>query len=269
MKIILNLLGAFFVAILIWSFGSGLYSFITEPPKEDVVHEFHREPLDISYPSEGPFGTFDKAQLQRGLKVFREVCAACHGLERISFRNLEDLGYSEAQVKAIAAEAMVEDGPNDEGDMFTRTGRASDHFPSPYANDQAARYANNGALPPDLSLIVKARHHGADYIHAILTGYEPAPAGFQLNPGMHYNKYFGGHQIGMPQPLMDGQVAYADGTKSSVEQMSHDVSTFLAWASEPHQDERKRMGLKVILFLCFMSVIMYKVKKKIWKDVEH
>lgn len=217
---------------------------------------------------DGMFGTFDKAELQRGFQVYKEVCSACHGMEKLSYRNMTGLGYSEDQVKAIAAEYTVMDGPNDEGEMFERPARPADRFKSPFANDKAARYANNGALPPDFSLIVKARHHGADYIHALLTGYKAAPEGFDLGQGMYYNEYFAGHQIAMAQPLMDDQVVYADGTPATVEQQAHDVATFLAWASEPSQDDRKRMGWKVIIFLTFLSVLLYQVKKKIWKDVE-
>ena len=217
---------------------------------------------------DGMFGTFDKGELQRGFQVYKEVCAACHGLKRIAYRNLTALGYSEAQVKAIASEYNVTDGPNDEGDMFERPARPADYFGPPFENDNAARFANNGALPLDLSLIVKARHYGADYIHALLTGYSDAPEGFEMNPGMNYNEYFAGHQIAMAAPLMDDQIAYADNTPATVEQMAHDVSTFLAWAAEPSQDERKRTGWKVLLFLTFMSALLYLVKKKIWKDVE-
>ena len=231
---------------------------------EDAPEPPHRE-----WSFEGMTGTFDKGELQRGFQVYKEVCAACHSLNRVSFRTLEHLGYSEDQVKAIAAEYTVADGPNDEGDMFDRPGRPADRFPSPFANEQAARYANNGALPPDLSLIVKAREHGANYVHAILAGYEAAPEDFHLNSGMHYNKYFAGHQIAMAQPLTDDQIAYADGTPATVEQMAHDVSTFLAWTAEPSQDARKLLGWKVLLFLTVLAVLMYRVKKKIWKDVEH
>jgi len=217
---------------------------------------------------DGMFGVFDKAEQQRGFQVYKEVCAACHGMGRLSYRNLADLGYSEAQVKAVAAEYNVTDGPNDEGDMFDRPARPSDRIVSPFANEKAARYANNGAYPLDLSLIVKARHGGEDYIHALLTGYEDAPEGVEMNEGMNYNKYFAGHQIAMAAPLMDDQISYADGTTATVEQMAHDVSVFLAWASEPSQDQRKRMGWKVVIFLIFMSFVFYGVKKKVWKDVE-
>jgi ubiquinol-cytochrome c reductase cytochrome c1 subunit len=168
---------------------------------------------------------------------------------------------------ALAAEVEVTDGPNDQGEMFQRPGRPSDRFPSPFPNEQAARAANNGAAPPDLSLMVKARAGGADYIHALLTGYSDPPQGVTLMEGMHYNKYFPGHQIAMPPPLNPDQVTYADGTKATVEQMAHDVSAFLAWAAEPELEARKRLGLKVVLFLLILTGLLYVAKRKIWSDV--
>jgi quinol-cytochrome oxidoreductase complex cytochrome b subunit/cytochrome c1 len=226
-------------------------------------------PPEAEWSFDGMTGTFDKAALQRGFQVYKEVCSACHAMSRLSYRNLSHLGYSEDQIKAVASQYTVMDGPNDEGEMFERPARPSDRFKSPFANEQQARYGNNGAYPLDLSLIVKARKYGADYIHALLTGYAEPPEGFEMGQGMYYNKYFAGHQIAMAPPLMDGQLMYADGTEATVEQMSHDLSTFLAWAAEPTQDQRKQMGLKVLLFLIFLSIVMYLVKRKIWKDVEH
>lgn len=217
---------------------------------------------------QGMTGTYDKAALQRGFQVYREVCAACHGLSRVAYRNLSDLGYNEDQIKAVAGEVMIMDGPNDEGEMYERPGRPSDRFKSPFANEQAARYANNGAYPLDLSLIAKARHNGADYIHALLTGYKDAPEGFELSEGMYYNEYFAGHQIAMAPPLSEGQIMFADETEGTVAQMAHDVATFLTWAAEPHQDRRKMMGVKVLLFLIVLSALMYGVKKKIWRHLE-
>jgi ubiquinol-cytochrome c reductase cytochrome c1 subunit len=217
---------------------------------------------------EGIFGTFDRASAQRGYQVYKQVCAACHSMRQHSFRNLRELGLSEAEVRAIAATVEVTDGPNDEGEMFTRPGRASDRFPTPFANEKAARAANNGALPPDLSVITKAREGGADYIHALLTGYEDPPADAALGEGMSYNKYFPGHQIAMSPPLSgEGQVEYHDGTTSTVEQMSHDVSTFLAWAAEPEMEARKAMGVRWILFLTILGGLAYAVKRKVWADV--
>ncbi len=216
---------------------------------------------------DGHFGTFDRAAQQRGLKVYREVCAACHGLKRIAFRNLEALGYDEGQVKAIAGEYTVEDGPDDEGDMFERPARPSDRFPSPFANENQAKSANNGALPPDLSLIIKARHHGPDYVYGLLTGYEEAPEGTTLLEGQHWNKYMPGHIIAMAPPVSDDQVTYEDETPQTVEQYSKDVVEFLAWASEPELEERKSTGIKVLIFLLAFAGIMYAIKKKIWASV--
>ena len=215
----------------------------------------------------GMTGTYDKAAMQRGLKVYREVCAACHSLDYVYFRNLEALGYSEAQVKNIAAEYEVEDGPDDEGEMFTRPARPSDAFPSPYANKKAA-IAANGAYPPDLSLMTKARGHGSDYVFALLTGYEEPKHGEEVPEGKAWNKYFPGHVISMAAPLMDGQVSYEDGSPETVEQYAYDVVNFLTWAADPYMEERKQTGIKVILFLLAFAGVMYAYKKKIWADVK-
>lgn len=221
----------------------------------------------LHWQHKGMLGTYDKAALQRGFQVYKEVCSACHSMKLLSYRNLTALGYSEAQVKALAAEYTVTDGPNDQGDMFERPARPADRFKSSFANDQAARAANNGALPPDFSLIVKARAGGEDYIHALLTGFGEAPAGVEMMAGMNWNKYFTGHQIAMAPPLSEGQVSYADGTVSSVDQMARDVSTFLAWASEPHLEQSNHLGLKVMIFLAAFCFVMYRVKRKVWSDV--
>jgi ubiquinol-cytochrome c reductase cytochrome c1 subunit len=217
---------------------------------------------------EGVFGTYDEAALQRGFQVYKEVCSACHPVKHLYYRDLTEIGYSEDQVKGIAAQAQVTDGPNDQGEMFQRPAKPSDPIVAPFPNDQAARAANNGALPPDLSLIVKQREGGPDYVYAILTGFKDAPAGFKMNVNMYYNEYFQGHQIAMPPPLTsDGQVTYADGTKATVPQMAHDAVTFLAWASEPNLNERHRMGAKVILFLVIAAGVFYAAKRKIWADL--
>jgi ubiquinol-cytochrome c reductase cytochrome c1 subunit len=216
---------------------------------------------------DGMFGTYDKASMQRGLKVYREVCAACHSLNRISFRNLEDLGYEEGQVKNIASQYNVTDGPNDDGEMFERPALPSDAFPSPYPNEKAAKAMNNGALPPDLSLIIKARHHGPDYVYGILTGYEPAPEGTTLLEGQYWNRTMPGHIIAMPQPMQDGQVVYEDEAAQTVHQYAYDVVNFLTWASDPNMEQRKRTGIKVLIFLAVFAGIMYAVKRKIWADV--
>jgi ubiquinol-cytochrome c reductase cytochrome c1 subunit len=218
---------------------------------------------------EGLFGTFDRASAQRGFQVYKEVCSACHSMRLLSYRNLLEIGLTEDQARAIAAQFQVMDGPNDQGEMFERPARLSDRFRRPFANDNAARAANNGALPPDLSVMVKARENGADYIHALLTGYKDPPEGFQLMDGMNYNAYFPGHQIAMPNVLNPGQVEFADGTEATVEQMARDVTTFLAWAAEPELEQRRRMGVRIILFLIVLGGLTYAVKRRIWADVKH
>jgi ubiquinol-cytochrome c reductase cytochrome c1 subunit len=218
----------------------------------------------VDWPHSGPFGTYDRAALQRGYLVYKQVCAACHGLRQVAYRSLREIGFSEAQVKALAAEVEVQDGPNDQGEMFNRPARPSDRFRSPFANPQAARAANNGALPPDLSLIIKARAGGGDYVYSLLTGYQNAPAGVKLSEGMNYNPYFAGGQIAMAPPLNEGAVEFADGTKANVDQMAKDVVSFLAWAAEPEMEMRKRMGVKVILFLLVLTGVLYAVKRKVW-----
>lgn len=215
----------------------------------------------------GPFGGYDKASMQRGYKVYREVCATCHSMKRVYFRNLKDLGYSEEEIKAIAAEYSVEDGPNDEGEMFDRAGLPSDAFPSPYSNDKAAAYANGGTMPPDLSLITKARANGANYVHVLINGYQEPPVDADIVQGKYWNKYFPGHNISMAPPLSDEQVSYEDGVPETVEQYAKDVVHFLVYASDPHMEERKSTGLRVIIFLSLFALIMYGVKKKKWKDV--
>jgi ubiquinol-cytochrome c reductase cytochrome c1 subunit len=224
---------------------------------------------DTRFSFDGLFGTFDRASAQRGFQVYKEVCSACHGMRLLSYRNLLDIGLSEAEVRAIAATFQVTDGPNDEGAMFERPARLSDRFRRPFANDQAARAANNGALPPDLSVIVKARQGGADYIHALLTGYQDPPPGVTVMEGMYYNAYYPGHQIAMPSVLNDGQVEFADGTNASVDQMSRDVSTFLAWASEPELERRRQLGVKILIFLAILGGLAYATKRRIWADVKH
>jgi ubiquinol-cytochrome c reductase cytochrome c1 subunit len=224
---------------------------------------------DRKFSFDGVFGTYDRASAQRGFQVYKEVCAACHSLRLLSYRNLRDLGLTEAQVAAIAAQFEIKDGPNDEGQMFERPGRPADRFRSPFPNDAAARAANNGALPPDLSVMTKARAGGADYLFALLTGYVDPPAGVTVMDGMHYNKYFPGHQIAMGAPLNPDQVEFADGTSATVEQMAHDVSTFLQWAAEPELEQRRALGVKIIIFLTILAGLTYAVKRKVWADVEH
>lgn len=234
-----------------------------------LTQEHHEQaPLPKqSWSFNGPFGTFDRAAMQRGFQVYKEVCSNCHGMKELYYRNLSSIGLSEAQVRAVAASVTVPGGTNDSGEPVERAGLPSDHLRSPFANDKAARAANGGALPPDQSLIVKAREGGADYIHALLTGYEDPPAGVTVGEGLHYNKYMAGNQIAMAPPLQDDIIAYADGTPATVEQMSRDVTQYLAWSSNPEMEARKRMGVRVVVFLTLLTGLTYMLKKKIWKDV--
>ncbi|RJT39321.1 cytochrome c1 [Mesorhizobium waimense] len=247
------------------------------------------EPKEMDWSFTGPFGTYDKAQLQRGLKVYKEVCAACHSMNLVAFRTLEGLGYSEGQVKTLAAEYTIHDGPNDAGDMFDRPGKPSDYFPAPFANEQAAAASNGGAAPPDMSLLAKARgvergfprfvfdiftqyaQGGPDYIHSLLTGYdETPPAGMVIPEGTHYNPYFlSGVSLKMPKPLSDGQVTYDDGAPQTVDQYSRDVSAFLMWAAEPHMEDRKKTGFRVLVFLLLFGALVYLTKRKVWEGVAH
>jgi ubiquinol-cytochrome c reductase cytochrome c1 subunit len=251
-------------------------------------------PPQLKWSFQGPFGTFDRAQLQRGFKVYREVCASCHGLSYVAFRNLSQPGgpeFSEGQVRALAAEYKIQDGPNEAGDMFERPGRPADRFPSPFPNENAAAAANGGKAPPDLSLMAKARtyergfpwfildafrqysENGADYLVALLNGYHDAPQGFQVPAGGHYNEYYPGNVIAMPKPLSDGQVEYPKGpdgqsvVPETVDQYARDVTAFLVWTAEPHLEARKRIGLQVMLFLILLSTLLYFTKKKIWARV--
>ncbi|WP_315924415.1 cytochrome c1 [Mesorhizobium sp. SP-1A] len=269
---------------------AGAAAFAQEGGNAAAPTEFPiKKPKEMSWSFSGPFGTYDKAQLQRGLKVYKEVCSACHSMNLVAFRTLEDLGYSEAQVKALAAGYQIHDGPNDDGEMFDRPGIPSDHFPAPFANEQAAAASNGGAAPPDMSLLAKARGiergfpqfifdiftqyatGGPDYIHSLLTGYnEQPPAGLQVPEGTHYNPYFdAGVSLKMPPPLSDGQVTYDDGAPQTVEQYSQDVSAFLMWAAEPHLEDRKKTGFRVMVFLLLFGALMYLTKRKVWANVAH
>lgn len=213
-------------------------------------------------------GTFDRASQQRGLQVYKEVCSGCHGLRLLAYRNLKAIGYNDDEIKAFASENSV-NSINDQGEVVERQARPSDKFVSPYPNKQAARVANGGAYPPDLSLIIKARSGGADYLHALLTGYVDPPIGKKVPDGMYYNKYYSGNLIGMPQPLYEDGVTYADGTKASQEQMAKDVTAFLAWVSEPEMEDRKRLGISVILFLLVLTLLSYFAMKQIWAPVKN
>ncbi len=225
---------------------------------------------DVEWSWEGPFGTFDKAQLQRGLQVYTEVCATCHSLNLLAYRDLAALGYGEEEIKAYAANYEVEDGPDDAGEMFTRVAIPSDRFLPPFPNENAARASNNGAYPPDLSLMTKARKNGANYLYAMMIGYsDEIPEDVALMEGMNYQKYFAGHQIAMPQPLYGDDIEYADGTEATLEQEARDVTAFLAWAAEPELEDRKSMGIKVLLFLGVLFVMVIAVKKAVWRNVKH
>jgi ubiquinol-cytochrome c reductase cytochrome c1 subunit len=222
------------------------------------------EPIAVDWPHEGLFGTFDRAAAQRGLQVYREVCSVCHGLTYVAFRNLMELGFSEDQVRALAAEYTMLDGPDENGKMFERPARPSDPLPPPYPNDQAARAANNSALPPELSLITKARPGGSDYLYSLLVGYEEPPADVEPREGLYYNVFFPGNWIAMPPPLQEGLVQYADGTEATVPQMAADVTTFLTWAGEPTLEQRKQIGLKAMLFLVVFTGLSYATMRKVW-----
>ena len=254
---------------------------------QEHAHETPEPPAQ-KWSFAGPFGKFDRGQLQRGFKVYREVCANCHSLSLVSFRNLFEKGgpeFTEAQAQTVAGEFKVKDGPNDQGEMFDRPGRLADHFPPPFPNEQAARVSNGGAYPPDLSVIAKARTYerglarlpmdlvtqyqeqGVDYIVALLKGYEKTPADMQMAPGMMYNKYFPRHGIAMPPPISDGQVTFDDGSPATVDQYAKDVAAFLAWTAEPHLENRKQTGFVVMVFLIVLSGLLYFTKKRVWHDV--
>ena len=247
------------------------------------------KPEELNWSFEGPFGTYDKGQLQRGLKVFRESCAACHSMNLVAFRSLQDLGYSDAQVRTLAAEYTIQDGPDAAGDMFERPGIPSDHFPSPFANPEQAAASNNGAIPPDFSLLAKARgvergfptfifdiftqyaESGPDYIYSLLTGYtEDVPEHVSVPEGAHYNPYFvAGPALAMPAPLSDGLVTYDDGSPETVDQYAKDITAFLMWAAEPHMEARKKTGFVVMIFLVLFAGLTYLTKRKVWSDTAH
>ena len=216
---------------------------------------------------DGLTGKFDISSIQRGYKVYREVCSGCHSMNLLYYRDLIDVGFSEEEVKAIAAEYTVLDGPNDDGEMFERSAKPSDHFVSPFKNEQEARVSNNGSYPPDLSVITKTKKNGPDYIYNLLMGYTEPPEDFELGEGMYYNKWKEGHQIAMAQPLDEGYVDYDDGTENSLHQLSKDITYFLVWAAEPELEERKRMGIKVLLFFIIAGALVFLVKKNLWKKI--
>ena len=229
------------------------------------------EYLKTDWSFKGLFGKFDRGSLQRGYQVYTEVCSSCHSMKYLSYRNLAEKGgpeFTEAQTKSIAASFEVTDGPNADGEMFTRPGKLSDKFVMPYENVKAAQAANGGAYPPDMSVLVKARSGGANYIYSLLQGYKDPPVGVTLDEGVHYNKYMYGNKIKMANQLSDGLVEYGDGTNATVEQMSKDVTTFLMWAAEPHLEARHQMGFKAIFYLIILTVLVYFSMKRIWSRIE-
>jgi ubiquinol-cytochrome c reductase cytochrome c1 subunit len=281
-RIIGFLVGLGFVGVAAWSLLWGAIAYVGERPQETVEHKFHLDPKDVHFASDGPFGHYDRQQLQRGFQVYKEVCAACHGLTYVAFRNLQELGYSEAEVKAIANQWQIEvpDINPETGEAATRKALPSDRFPNPYPNEVAARAANNNAMPPDLSLITKARHHGTAYVYSLLTGYrnaanyknedgEPLPPEARPGQGLYFNPYFPNLNLAMPPPITaDGQVTYADGTNPTVDQMAKDVAAFLTWTAEPRLENRHRAGLAVLLFLLVATILAYLSYKQIWAEAK-
>ena len=266
------LIGLGFVAVAAWSLGWGVWAYVSDPPKESVEHHFHEHPKSVAYSFDGPFGKYDRAQLQRGFQVYKEVCASCHSLGFVSFRDLEGIGYGEAEIKAIASTWPIQVPSIDAktGEATTRKALPADRFPSPYANEVAARGANNNALPPDLSLITKAREGGPAYIYSLLTGYRNPPADLPAESkpgkGLYFNPYFANLNIAMPPPLTtDGQVTYAPGNPAPTrDQMAKDVSAFLAWSAEPKLEDRRSTGLAVLLFLLVATVLAYMAYQNVW-----
>ena len=278
-RIISSLIGAAFIFVLALALFGTIKGAIEEPAAESAEHVFHLHPEDIGLASNGFFGKYDNRQLQRGLQVYKEVCSACHSLKYVAFRDLTKIGYSDAEVKAIANQWVIEQPSiNPEtGEAATRKNVPSDHFPSPFANEVAARAANNNALPPDLSLMTKARHDGANYVHALLTGYRAQPAallkefpGSKTPEGLHYNPYFANLNIAMPPPLTStGQVTYSDGTQATVDQMARDVSAFLTWTAEPNLNTRHAAGVAVAIFLMIFCFLAWGAYQNVWRDVKH
>jgi ubiquinol-cytochrome c reductase cytochrome c1 subunit len=273
------LIGLFFVGMLALAFANGAYVAATETVKPTAEHEFHKHPQKIAFASDGVFGKFDRTQLQRGLKVYSEVCAACHSLNQVAFRDFAALGYNEAEIKALAKGWKTETASIDPntGEASSRPSIPADKIPSPFANEVAARAANNNALPPDLSLMTKARHNGPAYVYSLLTGYQNQPAELlkdfpdaKTPAGLHYNPYFANLNIAMTPPLTsDGQVTYDDGTKSTVKQMAKDVSAFLTWTAEPKMEARKTAGWAALLFLIIFTGLAFLSYRSIWADKKH
>lgn len=272
------LVGLGFVGVLLIGLVINLVEYVQEPPSATAEHEFHKQPRELALASNGPMGKFDRQQLQRGFQVYKEVCAACHGLGLVSFRDLAALGYEEPELKKIASDWAIE-VPSvnpDTGEAATRKAIMSDRFPQPYANETAARAANNNALPPDLSLMTKAREDGAAYVYSLLTGYAEQPAELlrhfpaaKTPEGLYYNPYFANLNMAMPPPIVsDGQVSYADGTAPTVDQMAKDVSAFMVWTAEPKLENRHRYGLAVVIFLLVATILGYMSYRNIWAEAK-
>ena len=283
MRFILGFIGSVLAIILLISFFSNLATYFTNPPAPLASEEFHKEPKALQLSSDGPFGKFDKRQLQRGLQVYTEVCSACHSLKLVSFRDLKELGYSDAEVKKFTSDWKASKVPSinpDTGEATTRQPIPSDNFPPPFPNEVAARAANNNALPPDLSLITKAREGGAAYVYSLLTGFtdpngyrneagKPLPADAKPGPNLHFNPYFANLNIAMPPPLTsNGQVTYADGTPATVDQMAKDVAAFLVWTAEPNLESRHAAGFAVLVFLLFATILAYLAYQQIWREAK-
>ncbi len=250
----------FFIILVLFNFQTSL-----------IAAEKATKPLSPGWSFKGFFGKFDRGSLQRGYQVYNEVCAACHSMKYLSYRNLSEPGgpqFSKEEAKAIASNFEVNDGPNNDGEMFTRPARLSDNFVGPYSNEKEAAAANGGAYPPDMSVLVKARKGGADYIYSVLLGYDDPPEGISLDDGVYYNKYMAGNKIRMSNPLMEDLVEYNDGTKASVEQMAKDVTTFMAWAAEPSLETRHKIGFRAITYLIILTILVYFTMKRIWSRVE-
>lgn len=276
------LIGAVFAGVALLSLAVDAYTYFQAPPEETAEHEFRKQAKPLSLSTDGPFGHYDKAQLQRGLQVYTEVCASCHGINQVHFYDLAALGYTDSQIKAFAGSGNywkieVPSINPETGEPATRKPLVSDRFPDPYANETAARLANNNAYPPDLSLMAKSREGGAAYIYSLLTGYQDPPAELlkkfpdsKPGPGLHYNPYFANLNIAMPPPLIaDGQVSYAAGSPpATVDQMAKDVSAFLQWTAEPKLENRKRTGVTVLLFLVIGTMLGYLAYQNVWAEAK-
>ena len=267
--------GLVFSFVVLLAFVFGAYTAATEPAAPTAEHEFHLHPKELALASDGPFGTWDLQQLQRGYQVYKEVCAACHSLKYVAFRDLAQLGYTEAEVKAAAAEWTVPGVDPNTGETNTRPGAPTDYFPSPFANDIAARAANNNAVPPDPTLMTKARHDGSAYVYSLLTGYQAQPAELleefpdaKTPAGLYYNPYFANLNLAMAPPLSDGSVTYADGTEATVDQMAQDVAAFLTWTAEPTLVKRKQTGWPALLFVLFATILAYFAKRSVWAPIK-